>query len=991
MKRSVSLLSLVLFLGGVALLFVFIVVKPAQAQIDSFTFFIPYPADKLDDQFDLVNFDNNFINDSISTTISIAIQRNNTIIYYDHWEDKLEPNLLIPLQPTTEIWGDNDPSNGIPPGFTTDALNQGSIVVLRDTIDLPRDQAQIFFDGGDKLTAVGGNIAVSLAVWTESASTLYSASWELYPTVRWEKQYVIPVGEDLDPDFVGSPYLDRREAFGVVGFNVQAVKDNTSVTIDLDGDGNPETSTTLNEGQSFTQPGGVRVSAQIDASAPVQIHLFTGNNDPGVNFEARAFTLPPREQWSNNYLAPRSSNGDYWLYNPSAGPLAITATTFFTRTVVTIPAGSVIRYTTSPTGGMSIATGLHFAATLPFYGLAVIDPSSAREWGYPLFPSISLTTQELIGWGPGNNRPTPDGHQSLVYVTALSPTILNVRYNDGVIQTFPITPLAEIGITVPLANPVKDLTGALLYTTDGTPFKSVWGQAPNAPAGQPSIDLGTSVVPLPSLAMQKSLDMVDDTDSTNTLTWGDVIRFNLVAYNNSFTALTNGVIADDLPPSVTYIEGSSLVDGVTIADDTTGATRFPFDEGGYTYGTVLPQQVITVTFEAIINEGVDSITNNASIDTIPTVPSDPATINPPIRTAQYELDKRVITPTNKVIKRGELVTYGLTITSTGNISITKLPLRDVFEADKVEFIDATPFPPDLISTGIITWSDLATATRFGPLLPGQTVHLTTTYRVKQLPSDVVSATNIITVQGAEGSDGSPLPPASDDEQITFSDADYILDKRVISPADGVANPGEVITYSITITSTGRISITTLPLRDEFDKELITFLTATPFEPDQISPGLIQWNNLAAPNRFGPLLPGGAISLITRFVVTTNIPTGITTTINTAVVEGAEAINNEPLPPDDDSEQVDFPPPEENPNYDDSDDDDGIETPSSGSPAGPPATAGSLPPPPAAPPSPFPVAFLPETGLEPVLPDGWLLGIALTLSLTIFWRLLRRSF
>ena len=67
----------------------------------------------------------------------------------------------------------------------------------------------------------------------------------------------------------------------------------------------------LDEGEQFTQVQGVNVGAEVQASAPVQVHVFTGN--PISNYEARAYTILPRAHWTNNYLAPRSSGGDHWL------------------------------------------------------------------------------------------------------------------------------------------------------------------------------------------------------------------------------------------------------------------------------------------------------------------------------------------------------------------------------------------------------------------------------------------------------------------------------------------------------------------------------------------------------------------------------------------------------------------------------------------------------------------------------------------------------
>jgi hypothetical protein len=134
MRRRTRLTILAMSFGlVVSLLFIL----QAHAQINGFTFYIPFPADQLDDLFNLANNDNNFIDDAIVTTISVSILRNGTIVYYDHWEDGLERNLTSPTQASTQVWGDNDPSNGIPPDFANDVLNAGDIIVLQNNVVLP--------------------------------------------------------------------------------------------------------------------------------------------------------------------------------------------------------------------------------------------------------------------------------------------------------------------------------------------------------------------------------------------------------------------------------------------------------------------------------------------------------------------------------------------------------------------------------------------------------------------------------------------------------------------------------------------------------------------------------------------------------------------------------------------------------------------------------------------------------------------------------------
>lgn len=628
MRRYFSLLMLAVCFGLIGSI---LIVYQAQAQIDAFTYFVPFPTDQLDDLFDLANNDNNYIDDNIETTISISIHRDNTTIYYDHWEDGLEENPTIPTQGTTEV-------------FNGDA---GDIFTLSSSVELPRNLAELFYDGGDKIVSVNGSIAISLAVWPESASTLYAGAWGLGSTAGWGTDYLIPVGVDL---FGTGP--NQRPAWGVVAVNVQAVEDGTMVQLDLDADGTLETTLTLNHGEQFTQIAGDAMSgARIQSSVPVQVHLFTGNPTPGVNYEARAYTMLPENLVANDYLVPRSSDGDHWLHNPHTTPLTVTATTMTGVDTIVIPADSTVNY---PSGSLSGATGVRFTSVdgRSFNGLTALDQDSAQDWGYAWAPVEYLSSQVLVGWAPGNNLvmtgdpagctlldPTnPLGDESRVYVTAITTTTVNVDYDiDGVIDdTFDITPFSEVGIIDPTDC---DMTGAFLYSEDpDRPFAAVWGQDESAPGPQPSIDVGTGLIGLASLSVQKSIEIINDADGSGDLTPGDTVRYQIFTENNAAFPVDPAVILDTLPPTVSYWANTSTVRDTSIADDNSppAATIFPFDEGGYSIlGGLAPREVLTATYDALVNDDVEEICNEANIDS-PVVPRPPSAsicvpVAPPIQ------------------------------------------------------------------------------------------------------------------------------------------------------------------------------------------------------------------------------------------------------------------------------------------------------------------------------------------------------------------------
>ena len=797
MKKFLSSFILAGFLGGLVSLLLF---AEAKAQLDFFTFFIPYPADILDDQFDERRANPpttgaiDLLDDIILTTISISIHENGTLIYYDHWEDGVDPDSKKPTQTSTEIWGDGIDANGKPPGFSQDILNSGSIIVLRNEVPTPRDENVLLFDGGDKLVAEEGPIAVTLAVWPidddgevnpppppddPEPGIRFAGAWELYPTNKWGFEYIAPIGENL---------AGQRAGFSVVGLNVQAAVDNTQVNIDINGDNIPEFSQTLNQGENFTRVSGINSGTRITADGgPIQVHIFS--SDPARSYEARAYTLTPIEQWGDQLLAPRSTDGDFWIYNRHTSPLTLTVRQKAATDTLIIPPQSTGKYPNGSglidlDGTNGLATGLYFSSTdgRDFYGIAALDQRDAQDWGYAVLPVEALSSQTLVGWGIGNNNsppgPVPDGtgFESRIYVTALQDTVIYADYdnNPNTPNTpFPVSALEEVEIT----DPDYDLTGTFLYTEDGTEFLAVWGQDEDADPRNPSIDVGTSLVPFPSLLIQKTVDpLVKDIDCTGTTTVGDTIRYRLKYFNSGLNDIEPVFLSDDLPGEVEYIEGSTTVNGNSISD-VSGNDPFPLaTNNGYSLGTLERRSTGEVTFDAtvinlnfpshlIVNQTVISSTDGGKIQ------SDFALIFTPVASVTetlYELDTKLVSSTSGQVASGDTITLSLTITNTGSLTITSFPLEYLFDESYLTFEGASP-EPNSISGGILSWTNIISS--FGNLTRNQPVSIILNFIVRDnLPPDAKFTTLEAAGTGkGQFSDGSAVPACSDARQLVFGE------------------------------------------------------------------------------------------------------------------------------------------------------------------------------------------------------------------------------
>jgi uncharacterized repeat protein (TIGR01451 family) len=743
------------FIPVLGLLSSLFIMSPANAQIDAFTFFVPYPADLLDDQFNAAHSDN-FIDIDIVTTISISVQRSRSIIYYDHWEDGLESNIFLPVQLSTEVWGDENPVNGVPPNIPDDVLTGGDVITLQNAVVVPRDRGDLFYDGGDKIVSRGGTIAVTLAVWPDFPDDiLFAGAWEIYPTSSWDTNYVIPVGQNVPRP---------NNGFGTVGLNVQAAIDGTTVNLDLNADGAFENTVVLDEGGQFSHVNGVMAGAHVTATAPVQVHVFTGDPlEPGGQYEARAYTIMPLSQWANDYLAPRSSDGDYWLFNPDpANPLVVQVQTITGTTAITIPPYSTGRYPPLPRSILSTSTGARF--TSPdgryFYGVVALDDDFRQDWGYPLLPTDNHTTQDFVGWAPGNNNRPPDGDESRVYVTAATTTTVFADYNNDEIvdASFTVSPLAEVPITDPADH---DLAGTRLYTSDYVLFVAVWGQDQNAPSSLPSIDVGTDIVPLPPIAIQKSYTVTKEGYSCGTVARPYTVDFQLQVYNTSVNPVPDVVVLDELPPGVSYLLGSTVVGGQPVPDDGSG-TPFPLDESGYTIANITARGMISISYAAFI-EGEGVFTNRVDLVS---PQADPAIVDVtiPFGVTGYDVAKVLVDPPDGQATAGQVITFNISITNAGTVTITHLPLRDEFDENYLTFRSAS-ITPSIVGSGVITWTDLTSVV--GELSPMAIVNLAASFGVDDVPPEVTDTVNIVLGEDVQGSDGRVQMIICDEARVRF--------------------------------------------------------------------------------------------------------------------------------------------------------------------------------------------------------------------------------
>src|SRR5262249_9607884 len=129
--------------------------------------------------------------------------------------------------------------------------------------------------------------------------------------------------------------------------------------------------------------------------------------------------------WGSSYYTPvgTSSNNNpayVYFYNANPTPITINFATLAGSGSFNVPSLSTFQYQMPKGSGARFAS----AGGQTFFAIctAGANPSSdaAFNWGFSLLPASGLTTEAVVGWGPGSSDGTRDG--SPVWVTPAAAT-----------------------------------------------------------------------------------------------------------------------------------------------------------------------------------------------------------------------------------------------------------------------------------------------------------------------------------------------------------------------------------------------------------------------------------------------------------------------------------------------------------------------------------------------------------------------------------------
>lgn len=281
----------------------------------------------------------------------------------------------------------------------------------------------------------------------------------------------------------------------------------------------------------------------------------------------------------------------------------------------------------------------------------------------------------------------------------------------------------------------------------------------------------------------------------------------------------------------------TLTQPISVTDAMLGA---PFVCGSLPAGGLLPGEFMTCTRDyAVTQADVDAgaVTNVATVasDDVP-LPANvadqgnmraTATVNG-VRTPAMTVEKVASITTGA--KVGDVIDYTYTVTNSGNVTLTNVTPTDQHSsaAGTVALtIAGDALTTDLAEQGNST--DGAAAGIWGNLGPGDAVSFTSSYTVTQADIDQgVTISN--TVQVAAGSPAGTTAPTATDTVTVAVEAAAGQMTAIKAVAATLSTPpaiGDVLTYTITLTNTGNVTLSDVTPTDTFTDAKAAALTLLP--------------------------------------------------------------------------------------------------------------------------------------------------------------------
>ena len=525
------------------------------------------------------------------------------------------------------------------------------------------------------------------------------------------------------------------------------------------------------------------------------------------------------------YHVTATNTGNIPLTNVQVGD-ALTAPATITCASVTVGATCVLSGTytvtaTDVTAGTINNTGTGRATQFP--GIAFTSALSTPVVGSPAMTAVKLLANNADGDGSGT---VTEGDVLTYTVTA------NNTGNIPLTNVVVTDPLTAPG-TITCANVAVGANCVLsgIYTVTRADVKNAairnTGSATSTQvAGPLTSTLNTAVVGTPQMTVLKTMPRNADGDGSGTVTQGDVLTFKVSATNNGNIPLNNVVVTDPL----------TVPNTITCATVAIGATC-----------DLLGTYTVTA---ADVGSGTISNTGSATATRIATITS---TLNTPVSSSPLLSVSKTLTSNadadgSGTVSQGDVLTYTVTASNTGNVAMTNVQVTDPLTAPNTITCANVPVGANCVLVGTYT----VTATDAGRHAINNTGSATSTQVTRAVNSTL--RTPVVTSN-----------PALTVAKVLTSNAD--------GDSSGTITQGDVLTYTVTATNTGNVALTNMQVTDPLTTPNATTCASVALNATCVLTGTYTVTAADVTN--------GAISN-TGSTVATQISTAVSKTLRTAV-------------------------------------------------------------------------------------------------------------
>ncbi|HEU0041260.1 MAG TPA: hypothetical protein VFQ15_02805, partial [Jiangellaceae bacterium] len=600
---------------------------------------------------------------------------------------------------------------------------------------------------------------------------------------------------------------------------------------------------------------------------------------------------------------------------------------FFDKTVANLTSGANPATTAAP--GDTLRYTLTFRTTdQALNNFRIFDELDALNAP----PAFAAGTLALLSTPPGSNSTftNPNGGTNGTGVVDIRS--INLAINSTAQVVFDITLLGVL----PNGKVVSDQAIARLPNNTVIALSddpNVNGIADPLVAGDED-PTNVTIVSGASLVIQKiSTDLTGD---PNVLMAGDTLRYTITVRNVGNADALNVLLRDAVPPSNTaYVAGSTRLNGVVVADvaglsalvngllihppsiPTPGT--MPADPSGS------PPNTATIIFDVVVSPSAPNgtVISNQGFVTVPGAgiidqPSDdPGTPIPDDPTRDivgnfpllYSTKTVVFSPTGDlgtpgIIDPGDTLRYTITVQNSATIPATGVVLTDSVPANTTYVANSTTLnglpvgQPDggvaPLASGIdISSSDLTPplpGPGAGTISPGETAVLQFDLQVNLGTPTGTLITNQAVVSSVElpplltDGDGNPGNGPQPTVVVVGAVQQLSITKQVTVVGGGPAVPGATLEYLVTVLNVGVVPALNVVITDSLPAGQLAYVPGSATMNGSAAGVSFAGSTITAnyATAYGPLAPGGTVTLRFRAVLAPGLALGTVVT-NTGVV------------------------------------------------------------------------------------------------------------